>query len=80
MTIHELNLMINGYNEKAKEERKADIMAAFYSAYFSGLKKLSGSDLQKIYDAIDNPPKDEMTDEEMFNAAKRFAANFGGGD
>ncbi|MHB8077427.1 hypothetical protein [Desulfosporosinus fructosivorans] len=70
--------MINNYNEKNKEERKAGIIRAFYSAYFSRVKMLSGADLQKVLEAIDEPEKEVMSDEEMLAVAKKLCTAFGG--
>lgn len=71
--------MIIDYDERAKEERKASITDAFYSAYFYRLKKLSGTDLEEILKQIDEPEsQEEMSDEQMFVAAKRISATFGG--
>jgi hypothetical protein len=70
--------MITDYTEKQKEKQKSGIIAAFYSAYFSRLKTLSGSDLENVINAIDRPVKQAMTDEEMLAAVRRMAASFGG--
>lgn len=71
--------MIIDYGERTKEERKADITSAFYSAYFYRLKELTGSDLEKVLDEIDEPASQkEMTDDQMLAVAKRLATNFGG--
>jgi hypothetical protein len=73
LTPHELNLMINSDNEMNKEESKAGIISAFYSAYFSRLKTLSSSDLEKVLDGIDKTEKQTMSDEDMLTVVKRFA-------
>lgn len=76
MTIHELNLMILDYEQRIKGERKAGIISAFYSAYFSKHEKLCGSDLQRVLDGIDKESKKQnlaMTDEQMLSVVKRLA-------
>ncbi|MFZ3132759.1 MAG: hypothetical protein WA125_17060 [Desulfosporosinus sp.] len=69
--------MIMAYTEKNKDERKADIVAAFYSAYFYRKKELSGNDLKKALKAIDGN-SNRMTDEDLFEAIKVLHAQFGG--
>jgi len=72
-------LIIEVYVEKKKDERKADIVSAFYSAYFSRLKTLSGSDLETVLKSIDEAEQQEiMSDEEMFARVKRLSASLGG--
>lgn len=79
LTPHELNLMILDGGEKVKEKRKAGIVSAFYSAYFSRLEKLSGADLEQVLSEIDKPEDQKgMSDEQMFEVAKRISAAFGG--
>jgi len=75
MTPYELNIRVEMYSELKKEQRKADIVTAFYSAYFQRLKTLSSKDLNDILDKIDNP---EMDDYAMFGVIKRLDAMFGG--
>ena len=71
--------MIIDYSERTKEERKADITSAFYSAYFYRLKELSGSDLEAVLNEIDEPTdQKEMTDKQMLAVVKRMSAAFGG--
>lgn len=60
------------YIENKKNEKKSGITAAFYSAYFYRLEKLSSSDLQKVLDGIDKDQDEEMSDEAMLAAVKRF--------
>jgi len=78
LTPYELNLMINEHNEKCKEDSKADIVAAFYFAYFQRLKTLSSSDLETVLEGIDGANKQAMSDEEMLAVAKRLSTAFGG--
>jgi len=56
-----------------KEQRKSGIVTAFYSAYFSRLEKLSGSDLEKVLENIDKEQGAEMSDEAMLAFVKRIA-------
>lgn len=62
--------------QKEKDDLKASIISAFYSAYFQRLEKLSNSDLRKVLDNIDG--KENMTDDEMLEAVKRFNTLVGG--
>lgn len=73
LTPYELNLMIEDYSEKVKEERKRGLVNAFYSAYLSRIKVLSGSDLEKMLNDIDQPPKQIMSHVEMYSVVKRLA-------
>jgi len=66
-----LNIIIEVYGEKQKDEQKSGIITAFYSAYFTRLKTLSSDDLNKILDRIDKGDKG-MTDAEMMAAMKQF--------
>jgi hypothetical protein len=54
-----------------KEERKGQITASFYSAYFylKGQKGLKGSDLKEILDKIEGNEK-EMSAEEILAVCK----------
>jgi len=72
LTPAELNLIIEFYIENKKNEKKSGIVTAFYSAYFAKHEKLSSADLQKVLDSIDNPQNEEMSDEAMLEAVKRF--------
>lgn len=69
-------MIIEVYIEKQKNEKKSGIVTAFYSAYFSKHEKLSGSDLQRVLDSVDNA-QEEMSDEEMYATVKRICAAFG---
>lgn len=73
LTIAELNIIIEVHVEKQKNDKKSGIITAFYSAYFAKHEKLSGDDLQKVLDRIDNPKTEEMSDEAMLAAVKQFA-------
>lgn len=73
LTPADLNIIIEVHTEKQKNDKKSGIIAAFYSAYFAKHEKLSGDDLQKVLDGIDNPKAEEMSDEAMLAAVKRFA-------
>jgi hypothetical protein len=56
-----------------KEDRKGQITASFYSAYFNvkGKNKgLSGKDLQKVLDKIDGNDGNEMSAEEILAVCK----------
>lgn len=64
--------MIIEFGKKQKDDKKSGITVAFYSAYFAKHEKLSGDDLQKVLDKIDNPENEEMSDEAMLAAVKRF--------
>ena len=66
-----MNIIIEVYGEKQKDEQKGGIITAFYSAYFARLKTLSSDDLNKILDRIDKGDKG-MTDAEMMAAMKQF--------
>lgn len=68
------------YIEKQKETRKADIIAAFYSAYFQRLKTLSGKELEDVLNKINDAGEEEMSDKQMLLAFKRVSASFGGGE
>ena len=72
LTPAELNIIIEVYIEKTKDKRKSGIITAFYSAYFAKHEKLSGADLQKVLDGIDKDKNEEMSDEAMLAAVKRF--------
>jgi len=66
--------MILDYTEKVKETQKSGIVAAFYSAYFSRLEKLSGSNLDEVLKSIDGNDSDEaMSDEAMYRVLKGLA-------
>ena len=65
--------MILDYERRIEDDRKNGIISAFYSAYFSRLNKLSGSDLEKVLKGIDKKPKRVMTDEEMLAVVRRMA-------
>ena len=77
LTPAELNVIIVVYVEKMKDERKSGIIAAFYSAYFSRLKTLSTTDLEKVLKEIDGTTGQEMTDEEMLTVVKQLAKDRG---
>ncbi|WP_282433008.1 phage tail assembly chaperone [Desulfosporosinus sp. Sb-LF] len=77
LTPAELNIIIEIHVEQKKDSQKSGIIAAFYSAYFTRLKTLSSPDLEKVLDGIDNVTGQDMTDEEMLNAVKKFAKDRG---
>lgn len=59
--------------ENMKEQRKAGIVSAFYSAYFSRLKTLSNKELDQVLSQIDNTEDTKMSDEEMFYVIKNLS-------
>lgn len=69
--------MINDYTERIKDEKKGNMITAFYSAYFQRVEKLSNDELNNILDKIDNAEK-EMTDNDMFAIVKQISASIGG--
>ena len=73
LTPAELNMIIEVYVEKKKDERKSGIITAFYSAYFSRLKTLSSHDLEKALKEIEGTNGQKMSDEEMLSVVKQLA-------
>ncbi|MCP8969726.1 hypothetical protein [Ectobacillus ponti] len=75
MTPYELNLFINGYYEKQKQEQENDITLAYLTAYWHRVKKMPA-----LKDVLKQPqqPKKQMSNEQMFERVKALNAAFGG--
>jgi hypothetical protein len=67
--------MIEAYAFREKADLKKQIIASFYSAYFSlkGQKGLKGKDLEEVLNKIDSNENKEMTAEEIFSVCKAMA-------
>lgn len=72
MTPYQLNLHINAYSDRIKEEQKQQITVAYLTAALSRVKKMP-----KL-DELINEPKKKMTDEEMFEEIKKINIQMGG--
>lgn len=79
ITIYELNIMVEVYRKKQKDDYKNLLSNAFFSAYFSlkGQKGLSYKDLEEIFNNMDNEKK-TMSDDDMLKKVKMLHKQFGG--
>lgn len=73
MTPRELSVMADGYVRRQEIHRKESIYQAYLISRWVWQKKV---DIKKILG--DNKSKRHMTDDEMYEQAKRLNAMFGG--
>lgn len=73
LTPAELNIIIEVYTDKNKQDFKESITVAYYNAYFQRVKKMP--DLEAFLEKLDG--KEEMSDEQMFRAIKKMCKEMG---
>ena len=93
MTPYQLSIAVQEYNEKQKMEldkRKTqfeeNLVVAYYTALWHRVEKLSGDNLKKVLDKLNQVEKQDenqnssttQSPEEMFSIIKQLNAAFGG--
>jgi hypothetical protein len=81
MTVYELNLVANNYNENKKQDYKDKLSLEYYNAMWTiqwlGKKSQQPEPLNKILDNLYKENK-VMTDDQMFEQVKMLNRMFGG--
>jgi hypothetical protein len=76
LTPAELNIIIECYSDKIKNDLKTNITVAYYNAYFQRVKKMPKLDafIEKLFP----PEKQEMDNEAMFQQVLKLHKALGG--
>jgi hypothetical protein len=87
MTPYELSIAIEVFNDKQKQENEKQkhemesmLTAAYFSAYWQRVEKLSIRNLTEVIKKLhgEQTTKKKMTQQEMLNEIKKLNAAFGG--